>query len=350
MSTEVICSNCFKDQGLKLVAYKIGKSSNEICQNCKTSDGKKLTKELVEKLAYKFFVIGTIHRCNYGAAPIIQFNTHNHKKTDIRIPEWLQNDIKLIEDIIEMGFFYYGPSLWMVGEVEPLKSLQKTDKRNGIIDSILNKYPIRQISKDEIFFRLRKNPEHPLNYSEYDSPPSKKKNGRLDSLEIQIMYGSQDIEICVHECRVTVNDELFVASLCPTKNLRLLDLTELLHNDNATEFESIDMAVHMLFLAGEHSYEISREIAIAAKKANYDGLIYPSYFSTISTGATPFETRYGISIRRFPLAVKYAKSQIIPNIALFGMPIKEGIVKVTCLNRLVLSQVVYDISFGPALD
>src|SRR5271157_1987075 len=32
------------------------------------------------------------------------------------------------------------------------------------------------------------------------------------------------------------------------------------------------MAVHMLFLAGEHSYEIAREIAREAHGAGYDGL------------------------------------------------------------------------------
>jgi hypothetical protein len=103
----------------------------------------------------------------------------------------------------------------------------------------------------------------------------------------------------------------------------------------------------MLFLAGEHSYELSRAIAASACKAGFDGLIYPSYFSLIRTGAPPFETVLGISIRRFPTVAEYVKSQSIPNIALFGRPIEEGIVKVACLNRLVINKVDYDIQFGP---
>src|SRR3984893_130910 len=82
-------------------------------------------------------------------------------------------------------------------------------------------------------------------------------------------------------------------------------------------------------------------------RMGFDGLIYPSYFSLVRTGATPFDTAYGISVRRFPSYTAHAKSQIIPNIALFGRPIEGGTVKVDCINRLVLNRVVYDLQFGP---
>jgi hypothetical protein len=69
----------------------------------------------------------------------------------------------------------------------------------------------------------------------------------------------------------------------------------LLQEKEVTEFDSLDMAVHMQFLAGKHSFEISSDIARAAHAAGYDGLIYPSYFSLVRTGAMPFETTYGIA-------------------------------------------------------
>ena len=74
-----------------------------------------------------------------------------------------------------------------------------------------------------------------------------------------------------------------------------------------TEFESIDIAIHMLFLAGEHSYEISRDIASAAKEKGYEGIIYPSYFSLLRTGSMPFDTIYGISIRKVPVNCRIRK-------------------------------------------
>lgn len=235
----------------------------------------------------------------------------------------------------------------MVGELEPLKSLQRLSERSQIIDRILKEYPPRTFCKNTRFYRLRKQPANPSRPDQYDSPPlSHAGKGRLDSTKLAVMYGSQDLEVCIHECRVTVEDDIFLATLSPTRDLKLLDLTELIQDDT-TEFESIDMAVHMLFLAGEHSYEISRELAIEAHESGFDGLIYPSYFSLVRTGTTPFETAYGISVRRFPSYTGHAKSQVIPNIALFGRPIESGAVKVDCINRVVLNKVVYDLQFGP---
>ena len=48
----------------------------------------------------------------------------------------------------------------------------------------------------------------------------------------------------VHECRVTVEDDLYMATLTPLRDLRLLDLTAVPEED-VTEFDSLDMAVHM---------------------------------------------------------------------------------------------------------
>lgn len=343
----LLCSNCFVDQGLRLDSMKHGLDVQGACPNCKSSDGRKLTKEHLRGLAYRFFVSGTTVRCDYGAAPVIQFNEHHYGKSDIAPSSWIKNDIKLIEDAAKIGFFHYGPRLWMVGEVEPLKALQVPATRPQIIQRVLDEYPAKTLAKDELFYRLRINPQRPAEPGEYDSPPvSLAGRGRLDSAGFPVMYGSQDIDICVHECRVTAEDNIYVASLKPNADLRLLDLTELIADDTS-EFESIDMAIHMLFLAGSHSYEIARDIALAAKKERFDGVIYPSFFSLLRTGARPFETAYGLSVRRFPTATTYAKAQIIPNFALFGRPVETGSVRVHCINRLVLTQVGYKAHFGP---
>jgi len=349
MTEVVLCSNCFKDQGLRIDAFNIGIDKNSLCPQCKTENGRKLNKELVEKLAYRFFVRGTLHRTYFCGAPVIQFNEQHYKNSSIDVQKWLEDDIKLIEDTIKVGFFYYGPRLWMVGEVEPLKKLESKSERHEIINRIMKEYPTRIFSKKEIIYRLRREPTYPSNFDEYDSPPSEflGKN-RLDSIKLPIMYASQDVEVCIHECRVTVDDKLFLATLCPTKDLNLLDLTEIIDEDgDVTEFESLDIAVHMLFFAGERSYKITRKIALTAYQAGFDGLIYPSYFSLFRTGAMPFDSVYGISVRKFPSYKTHAKSQIIPNIALFGRPIEKKIIAVKCINRLVLNKIKYDVLFGP---
>lgn len=344
----LLCSNCFVDEGLRIDAAKCGLDREGDCPNCKSPDGRKLTKKHIEGLAWRFFVSGTTIRCEYGAAPVIQCNEYHYGKSDISPSPWLKSDIKLIEDAAKIGFFHYGPRLWMVGEIEPLNALQDPATRPQIINRVLNEYPQMEIAEGTKFYRLRISPRRPDDPLEYDSPPATiVGKGRLDSSGFPVMYGSQDIDICIHECRAASEDDIYVATLKAQRDMRLLDLTQVLDEDG-TEFESLDLAIHMLFLARSHSYEISRAIALAAKDAGYDGVIYPSFFSLIRTGGHPFETSFGLSLRRYlPDRKKYSEAYTIQNFALFGRPLESGLVRVDCINRLILTQIGYLGHFGP---
>jgi len=345
-TAHVLCSECFQDQGLTLDADQIGIDDHRPCKNCGAKTGRKLTRELVETLAHRFFVWGTMERFLYGAAPLVQFN--DQRSSEIDVSPWLEPDLRLIERIIGVGFFYYGPRLWMIGEeIEPLNALLDPKTRRAIIDRIIAEYPNVTLTANEFFYWIRKAPAEPAQCEEYDSPPlALSGENRFDSKSFSVMYGSQDLQVCIHECRVTAEDELFVATLAPAGKLKLLDLTHLLEEE-VTEFESLDIAVHMLFLAGQHSYEICRAIAHAIQRGGYDGIIYPSYFSLLRTGAMPFETAYGISLRRIGGFSEYERSKIIPNLAVFGRPIEEGKVTLRCINRLILNRVEYGAHFGP---
>jgi len=125
-------------------------------------------------------------------------------------------------------------------------------------------------------------------------------------------------------------------------------LTEILNEPDITEFESLDITIQFLFLAEKHSYNICREIAKSALEKGFDGIIYPSYFSHLRTGTIPFDNYYGISLRRIENLRAYVKSGIIPNLILFGRPIKDNKVRVDCINKVLLNRVQYDASFGPA--
>jgi hypothetical protein len=325
-------------------AERIGDVADGQCPVCRSENGKKLDSPKAASLATLFFVRGSMLRCRYGAAPILQFN--EHQKTSICAPPWLEPDLRRIEAATGFGFFLYGPRLWMVGGVEPLEALQDPARRDPLVRRIIDEYPSATLAAGEIFYRIRKAPAKPDDLAEYDSPPVSG-NGRLDAPGSPVMYGSQDLQVCIHECRVTAEDDIYVASLAPNRPLRLLDLTQLLREDSVSEFESLDMAVHMLFLAGSHSYEITRIIARAARDARYDGVVYPSYFSLLRTGGMPFETIYGIALRRLPHAAEHERSKIIPNLGLFGRPVQEGTVAARGINRLVLERVEYGVHFGP---
>ena len=351
----VLCADCFKDRGLRLDASRVGIVNALPCPNCGAAKSRKLTRYLLEVLAWNFFVRGSTHRTKYGAAPLLAFNEQHYGKGTYQGPKWLRQDVELIQKKSRIGFFHYGPRMWMIGDIEPLEALQDPARRDDTIQRILSKYPVIRFGRDSTLYRLRLNPATPIESCEYDSPPDHLLGrGRLDAQDQPVLYCAQDIEGCVHECRVTVEDELYIATLHPTKALELLDLTELLLEEDTTEFESLDLAVHMLFYATEHSYPISRAIAIAAMKSGFDGIVYPSYFSQVRSGLIPAETvGYGISIRHaarhFPRLTGRAKSGVYPNVALFGRPVRDGLVEIACINRLILHKVSYDIRFGPVV-
>ena len=344
----LLCSNCFHDEGLRLTSERIGQRDQSKCLHCGSRFGMKLNKRLIAALAQQFFVSGTVQRLEFGAFPAVQFN--KQQPTSIDVAPWLGPDLRLIEDNLQVGFFRYSPRLWMVGEVEPLKELRNASSRRAVIARILDEYPGRLLNTDECFYRIRKAPASPGEFAEYDSPPEGMLgNGRFDTTELPILYGSQDLEVCLHECRVAAEDDLYVATLVPLRTLRLLNLSEVLLEEHATEFESLDMALHMLFLAGGHSYEISREIARVAHEHGFDGLVYPSYFTLLRTGATPLETTFGLSHRRLPDFQEHARRSTILNLALFGRPLANGSVAVRCIDRAILKKAEYTIHFGPLL-
>jgi hypothetical protein len=130
----------------------------------------------------------------------------------------------------------------------------------------------------------------------------------------------------------------------------MLNLTALVSEEGADEFTSLDLAIHFLFLAGKHAYPICSRIAQLIKEEGFDGIIYPSYLSYIRTGATPFETINGMSIRHLPPLKGYAESQSVPNLAFFGWPVKEGKIDVHSINKVLINSIKYDVSFGPAYN
>ena len=355
MSTKpfVACSSCFSNEGLRLDAERLGQNISSPCPRCSATESRKLTSSYLSILCQEFFVWGSAPKLPYGAAPWLQFNKHN--KTDPDLKDMLIEDVAIFEDVLGIGFFFYGPRLWMIGEIEPLKKLRNAEMRTTVIDRILCEYESRIFTVNDKFYRVRKNPSEPSRCKEYDSPPITKnkeeENNRLGTPELPVLYASPDLQTCLHECRVIAEDDLFVATLRPTRSLKMLDLTIVLDEPKeVSEFESLDLAVCRLFLAGKHSYSITRELATMAHKTGFDGLIFPSYFSMLRSGVRPIEATYGIAHRMIPRLREFEKAKIFPNIAVFGRPIQERLIKVSCINRVVLTSVSYSFHFGPVFE
>lgn len=195
----VLCSDCFQDPGLPMDAQGFGVALEATCPVCRSDKGKKLDKERVVALAGSSFVWGTMSRCQYGAAPVVQFN--EHQKTSIGAPPWLEPDLRRIEMATGRGFFRYRPRLWMVGGVERLKALQDPERREPVVRRIISEFPAATLASGEVFYRVRKSPLRPNDPAEYDSPPVAR-TGRLDTPDNRVMYGSQDLRDRSHHLAV----------------------------------------------------------------------------------------------------------------------------------------------------
>jgi hypothetical protein len=155
----IACSECFHDQGLRLDAQRLGVDDLAACPNCGATGGRKLNSVRLATLTHQFFVWGSQLRCEYGAAPQIQFN--QRQNTSITMPSWLEADIGLIERALCVDFFHYGRRLCMIREVEPLKALQDGIASPIVIERILRDYPARPLHPEETFYRIRKAPCSP---------------------------------------------------------------------------------------------------------------------------------------------------------------------------------------------
>ncbi|MDE0456250.1 MAG: RES family NAD+ phosphorylase, partial [Chromatiales bacterium] len=238
------------DEGPRLDAERLGEDDASPCPRCEANDGRKLGPGRLAMLTQDYFVWGSVQRFDYGAAPMIRFNDRH--KTDMDMPDALRSDAAVFEDALGIGFFLHGPRVWLLGEVEPLKALQCDETRSAVIDRILGEYGSRTLSVRDKFYRIRKNPDEPSQGEQYDSPPCGRSNGRLDTADWPVLYASPDLQICLHECRVTAEDDLFVATLRPARDLVLLDVATLLDEPREVdEFESLDLAEKMS-MALEH--------------------------------------------------------------------------------------------------
>ena len=259
----------------------------------------------------------------------------------------------------ENRIFWYGPPVWQVGVNENLAKLEQEDEREQVIARILQAYPPEILTEADKFYRLRKvsgdayalGEFDSTDCGQFDSPPFAAKEEeacRLDSSSLPVLYGSPDLQTCLHECRVTVEDALFLATLRPARELKLLNLVSFPEEPSSHPCEDLDHAMVMLFLAGPHAYPISRAIACAARDAGYDGLVYPSFFSMLRNGVHPLDSYLGLSNRSISELRPMEAAKMIPNLAIFGRPIQEGMLTVTCINRVILRKATYSIHFGPA--
>ncbi|SFQ66256.1 RES family NAD+ phosphorylase [Donghicola eburneus] len=316
------CSRCFDDIGLRKVAEKFGKSKFGTCPICGSSDGTKLTHSALELSCTEFFVRGSIFAGRGWFAPLLQFNYFDRPIDEVG-REPLRKDIRLLSEAFGLKVFLYGPPLWMFGK--PAEEDGKQRWEDSAYQKICDYHNERELDSNSTFFRVQRNIEFTPEDARFCSPPENFRTayGRFDSPKLPILYCSLDVETCLHESRVSLEDDIFVATMHPTRTLRLLDLTSPKVDFEISPFD--DPRIWLKSLVYDHgSYDCCQRLASHIRSLGYDGFIVESYFQQAARA-------------------KHA------NLCLFDRPVVSGLVRVEGINKVNLHNVSYEFGFGPAI-
>jgi hypothetical protein len=245
-----------------------------------------------------------------------------------------QADWNLIQSKISGRLFYRSPRLFFLGITNHFgwyQSLPKDVVRNDIVP----KLRFTEIDPVAEFYRIRVNLTDANKFDEgqYDAPPKPRRrgSGRFDNPKLSLLYGSPNLQVCIHECRVTLADDIFVATLAPTRTLRLIDLSGNYDQPEAiSPFDDLFWFFRGLMNASHpHVYRYCRRIAQTIKDmTEADGFVYNSYYTNVA-GDTGGKTI---------------------NYALFGLPISEGKLKIVSINTIRLNRITYDYHLGPLFN
>ncbi len=326
-----LCSKCFSNFGLRKLADELSKSQQVIeCNNCGLN-GTNISTKIAHELMSTFFVSGSIPPEIGGPAPVYQYN-ESHFPGDINFETELDNDLKLLSNYLGVGLFHYGPPLWCIGATEHYNSLIinkiSNDTRKKIWDEIINRCENKTIGRDVEIFRIRNGQKLPPALpEEFDSSPTKYRGeGRFHTTDFPIFYGALDIETCLHETRVTLADYSMSAVFKPCSNLKILNISENINDDDAaTPFERVDILMQKLSYSGKSHYPLCQELAREIKNRGYDGFLSTSYFGQ-------------------------AHKKKLYNINLFGFPVKEKKIQLVSTNRINISSISYEYKYGPTND
>ena len=330
MGKSILCSNCFKGFGLKSLAEQIGSTNGGICPNCGSHSGVLLDSRTIRELCDRYFVDGSYNRVKYGGSPILMMVGRDFEfGFDYNAHKSLLHDLNMILEKAGMKPTAYGPAMWRVGITDWMDRLSSSNwkRRDKAIEELIDRCGIKEIGEESQFYRIRANVGDCVNVEDYDAPRFQPYNGgRLNVRGSVVFYASFNVETCIHECRVSMEDTLHLATLEPCRTLRLLDLSDIKEVDSEMiPFEFLPLAVSQLFMAGRHSYGITRRLSMLAKNRGFDGIIYPSYFNSVTK-----------------------KPSL--NIALYGQVIKNKIVRVKSLDRILLNKVSYEFEYGPCMS
>src|SRR5258708_4900058 len=193
------CSDCFKDNGLRLEAKRIGKERAGVCPNCKSSDGYKLDSDGLHELQTQFFSRATApnqYRQDVAVLGVVEDDADEEDIGLVLRPE-TQADWALIRAAIGGRLWYRSPRLYYLGITNHFGMFQNLPKE-VVREEIVRKLRFTEIDASTTIYRIRTNLDDHAKFNEgqYDSPPKAKRRGflRFDNKNLPVFYGSPNLQ------------------------------------------------------------------------------------------------------------------------------------------------------------
>ncbi len=207
-----------------------------------STNGKLLNREGVDSLQQQFFSSSTATHRYQIPVPVLGIGGSGDDQVEALRPE-TRSDWSLIKNVTGNSLFYRSPRLFYLGITNHFGEYGCLRKQ-AILDEVLPKLRYRTIGHAEEMYRIRSNltKEQQFDEGQFDSPPFRRRGfGRFDHGKLPVLYASPSLTVCIHECRVTLADDIFVATLRPKRVLNFIDLSGNYDEpDNADPFDSVE--------------------------------------------------------------------------------------------------------------
>jgi hypothetical protein len=325
----VFCVECFSNDGIRAEAARIAVADGVACKNCGSMSPRLTTVEQVDELVHVFFVHGsTAPAGRWG--PILKMSSGKlPSKREPAFDKTLRRDYVLLRRAGSGTLFRKAPSTWRLGyttiadhvETAITAAVRPTESSAVVrlFDRLIDHCVSGVIPMGRRIYRLRRNIDLPFDVSQFDAPPTNVTSPtRFSDESWPLLYGAFDVETCLHECRVLAEHSPTLATLVPTRELRVVDLTDVPYDAaDASGGEGGDLfyciSARIVFASRSR---LSQIFGQRSRERGFDGIVYPSFFSDVR----PNRERH-------------------PNIVLFGNPLRDGIVTLRSLNHLRLNMI-----------
>lgn len=329
----MFCVACFRNQGLREEAGRIAQANDgSACPNCGSFEARLVTREQVDALIERFFVHGSTAPTGQPE-PIYKHSQEAlSDEGGLHFDRTLRDDYALLSRHDSGTLFLHAPRTWRLGYTtidEQLTEAFKTPGQDGIstarkfLDEVIDHCEIVEVPTGTLVYRVRCNVERPFEISEFD-PPLEVTKSRFSDGSIPVLYAAFDAETCLHEGRVRVDDKITMATLQPTRDLRVLDLTNVPYDfQESGEGGNIFYFANSKLVFGSHS-QTGRRLGVRCQEWGLDGIKYPSYFSNVRPSC-----------------------QRVPNIAIFGRPLQDRLLRIHSINNVRIDTIQYEFTYGP---